>query len=85
MPFLDDLILIPLTQGMARFQGRIAFKTLNLDGLRVCTWVSFVSVTPLLALFGSFLLVAGVLVVAAMDLLPALVALVCQAFVFYES
>jgi hypothetical protein len=85
VPFLDDLILIPLTQGMARFQGRIAFKTLSLDGFRLCTWVSFVSVTPLLALFGSFLLVAGVLVVAAMDLLPAFVALVCQAFVFFES
>ena len=85
VPFLDELVWTPLTQGMAAFQARTRAKGLNLDGFRVCTWVSFVSVTPLLALLGSLLLIAGVLVIAAMDLLPALVALVCQAFVFYES
>jgi hypothetical protein len=38
-----------------------------------------------MAAIGALTLVTGVLIVAAMDMLPPLVALVCQTYVFYES
>ena len=81
---LDDLILRPAQLAMARFQ-LVVQRNEDLAAYRLCTWVSFITVVPILALLGSFLLVLGVLIVAAMDLLPPLVAFVCQTYVFYES
>jgi hypothetical protein len=81
---LDSLILKPVQLAMGRFQLVLRGGE-DLAAYRLCTWVSFVTVVPVLALLGSFLLVLGVLIVAAMDLLPPLVAFFCQTSVFYES
>jgi hypothetical protein len=69
---------------MARFEPLIASGA-DLDGHRLCTWVSFITAVPVLALVGSVFLIGGVLVVAGMDLLPPLIGFVCQSAVFYES
>jgi hypothetical protein len=81
---LDENLVTPLQQAMARFEPLIASGA-NLDGHRLCTWVSFITAVPVLALLGSVFLVGGVLVVACMDLLPPLIGFVCQSAVFYES
>ena len=81
---LDDNLLTPLQQAMARFEPLIASGA-DLDGHRLCTWVSFITAVPVLALVGSVFLIGGVLVVAGMDLLPPLIGFVCQSAVFYES
>jgi len=81
---LDDNLLTPLQQAMTRFEPLIASGA-NLDGHRLCTWVSFITAVPVLALVGSVFLIGGVLVVACMDLLPPLIGFVCQSAVFYES
>jgi hypothetical protein len=81
---LDDLLLAPLQRSMARFQS-ILRKGEDIGAYQLCTWVSFITVVPVLALLGSALLLVGVLTVAIMDLLPPFVGLVCQSYVFYES
>jgi hypothetical protein len=81
---LDENLVTPLQQAMARFEPLIASGA-NLDGHRLCTWVSFITAVPVLALLGSVFLIGGVLVVACMDLLPPLIGFVCQSAVFYES
>jgi hypothetical protein len=80
---LDENLWNPAREAMARFQRVVAAG--DLAGHRVCTWVSFVTVIPILALLlsASAILVADVL--AGLDVLPSLVMLVCQAVVFYET
>ncbi len=56
-----------------------------MGGHRVCTWVNFVSVVPVVALLLSGLVILAALLVAIMDILPFLVQLACQAVVFYET
>ncbi len=80
----DEHVWAPLQQGMARFLAVIA-RGDELAGHRLCTWVSFITVVPVLFLAGSALLVGGVLVAVIADLLPPLIGLVCQSAVFYES
>lgn len=83
---LDDAVLTPLREGATKFRLITqATGPVGIDGYRLCTWVSFVTVVPYMAAIGALTLVTGVLIVAAMDMLPPLVALVCQTYVFYES
>jgi len=88
LQLLDDTMLVPLQEGMARFQLVTTARGQQqgiIAGYRLCTWVSFVTVVPYFALLGAVALVGGVLIVAAMDMLPPLVGLVLQTYVFYES
>jgi hypothetical protein len=57
----------------------------NLSGHRLCTWVSFVTATPALSLLMFTGVVATALVVAALDLVPPLVALLGQVLVFVSA
>ena len=87
LQLLDDTMLVPLQEGMTRFRLVTTARGQQqvIAGYRLCTWVSFVTVVPYLALLGAVALVGGVLIVAAMDMLPPLVGLVLQTYVFYES
>jgi hypothetical protein len=80
---VDDLLWDPARESMRAFQQVI--RSGDVAGHRLCTWVSFVTVVPLLALLASATVLAAALVVTILDLLPTLVTLVCQALVFYES
>ena len=80
----DEHVGEPLKRGMARFLTIIG-RGDDLAGYRLCTWVSFITVVPVLALVGSVFLIGGVLLAAGMDLLPPLIGLLCQSYVFYES
>lgn len=82
---LDDNLWGPARQAMARFRPVLLAQGGDLAGHRVCAWVSFVSVIPVLALLLSATAVLVGLVLAALDLLPTLVLLACQAVVFYET
>jgi hypothetical protein len=82
---LDDNLWGPAREAMARFRPVLLAQGQDLAGHRVCAWVSFVSVIPVLALLLSATAVLVGLVLAARDLLPTLVMLVCQAVVFYET
>jgi hypothetical protein len=68
-----------------RFSRVILEGGSTLAGHRLCTWVSFVTVTPVLALVVLVAVLANALVVAALDLLPSVVAFVCQLYIFYRS
>jgi ABC-type proline/glycine betaine transport system permease subunit len=57
----------------------------NLAGHRLCTWVSFITAVPVLALLGSAVLLISAVFIAVVDMLPPLIALVCQTYVFYEA
>ena len=81
---LDDLLWTPAREAMARFSNIIQ-RGDDLAGHRLCTWVSFITSVPVIALIGSFALVSGALVAAVMDMLPPMISLVCQAAVFYEA
>ena len=80
---LDENLWNPAREAMARFQRVVAAG--DLAGHRVCTWVSFVTVIPILALLLSASAILVAVVLAGLDVLPSLVMLVCQAVVFYET
>jgi hypothetical protein len=81
---LDDQLWTPAREAMDRFSNIIQ-RGDDLAGHRLCTWVSFITSVPVIALIGSFALVGGALVAAVMDMLPPMISLVCQAAVFYEA
>jgi len=81
---LDEQIREPWQQAVRRSLALIDAGE-ALDGHRLCTWVSFITVVPVLFLITSVFVILAVLINAVMDLLPPLIALVCQSAVFYES
>lgn len=83
LALLDENLWTPAREAMARFQKVIQGG--DLAGHRVCTGVSFVTVIPILALVLSTTAIFTAVVLAALDTLPTLVTLVCQAVVFYET
>ena len=83
LALLDENLWTPAREAMARFQKVIQGG--DLAGHRVCTGVSFVTVIPILALLLSATAIFTAVVLAALDTLPTLVTLVCQAVVFYET
>jgi hypothetical protein len=80
---LDALLWDPAREAMARFQPVI--RGGSAAGHRLCTWVSFVTVVPIVVLLLASATIVTAVGLAAIDLLPSLVALLCQAFVFYEA
>jgi hypothetical protein len=80
---LDDLLWDPAREAMARFQP--VLESGDVAAHRLCTWVSFVTVVPILAALVTAVLALFAALGAALELLPALLGLVCQAAVFYES
>ena len=83
LPPLDELVWTPARDAMRRFRTVIARG--DLAGHRICAWVSFVTVIPILFALLCILLAASTIVGIAMDILPSLVAFLCHTFVFYES
>ena len=81
--FLDTWLWDPLRTAMARAYQRVLYE--DPTPHRVCTWVSFIWVVPLLALVVGVLVVAGAVLAFVFDLLPSLVTFLCQLYVFYES
>ena len=81
--FLDTWLWDPLREAMARAYQRVMYE--DTTPYRVCTWVSFIWVVPLLALVVAIVVVAGAVLAFVCDLLPSLIAFLCQLYVFYES
>lgn len=81
--YLDTLVWEPLKRAMALAHHRVLYE--DTTPYRVCTWVSFIWVVPLLALVVGILVVASAVLASVLDLLPSLTAFLCQLFVFYES
>ena len=81
--FLDTWLWDPLREAMARAYQRVMHE--DTTPYRVCAWVSFIWVVPLLALGVGIVVVAGAVLAFVFDLLPSLVAFLCQLYVFYES
>lgn len=83
---VDTLGWLPLRAAMGRALSAVDDGTAsNLAGHRLCTWVSFVTVTPVLALVGGVAVVAWAGWVAALDLVPSVVAFVGQVWVFASA
>jgi hypothetical protein len=84
IPVLDEYVLEPLRTATGRAKSTIQLLD-SLAGHRLCTWVSFITAVPVLAAAALVSVAATALVIAAMDMLPSLVDLVCQTAVFYEA
>ena len=84
VPVFDEYVLEPIRVAVGRAESTILYSE-SLAGHRLCTWVSFITTVPALALVGLASVVATALAIAAMDMLPPLVDLVCQTAVFYET
>lgn len=82
-PFTDTLLWKPFLDGLDKFYTIVLSK--DLAGHRLCTWVSFITVIPVLSAIIGFVVVLTALVTALVDLLPALVAFFSQLYIFYES
>ena len=79
-----DPLWTPLRDSMGRF-GRVVSSGRRLDGHRLCTWVTFVTATPALALLVSAVVVASAACVAVLDLVPSVVTLLAQLYAFHSS
>jgi hypothetical protein len=83
---VDDLAWMPMLAALKRAETAVEQGSRsNLSGHRLCTWVSFVTATPALSLLMFTGVVATALVVAALDLVPPLVALLGQVLVFVSA
>lgn len=80
---IDSLVWSPLRIAANQFNAVIA--TEELAGHRLCTWVSFVTTTPALAAVVLGFVLLSALVAALLDLVPLIVAFVCQMYIFYGS
>jgi len=81
---VDENLWAPMQQAIAR-SLLVITSGRNLAGHRLCTWVSFITAVPVLALLGSAVLLISAVFIAVVDMLPPLIALVCQTYVFYEA
>ena len=81
--FFDSLVWKPMLESLA--QAHAAVLAGELAGHRLCTWVSFIMVVPVLALTIGAIVVASAVLTGLFDLLPALVAFLGQLYVFYDS
>lgn len=79
-----DPLWTPLQSSMVHF-GKVVRSGRGLAGHRLCTWVSFVTATPVLALLVTSVVVASALAVMVIDMIPPVVALFCQLYVFYTT
>jgi hypothetical protein len=79
-PFTDTLLWKPFLDGLDKFYTIVLSK--DLAGHRLCTWVSFITVIPVLSAIIGFVVVLTALVTALVDLLPALVAFFSQLYIF---
>jgi hypothetical protein len=82
-PFTDTLLWKPFVDSLEKFHRVVL--TEDLAGHRLCTWVSFITVIPLMAAAIGVLVLAAALTTATLDLLPALVTFLSQLYVFYET
>ena len=82
--YFDALVWDPLRAAMNQSQA-VVLSQRSLAAHRVCTWVTFIWVVPILAVLVGILVVASAVLAALFDLLPSLVMFLAQAFVFYES
>jgi hypothetical protein len=81
-----DPLWSPLRVSMERFSGIIVGKNgAGLAGHRLCTWVTFVTATPVLALLVSALVIASAVCVAVLDMIPSVIALFCQLYAFHST
>lgn len=83
---VDDLAWVPMLTALDRASAVVERGSVsNLTGHRLCTWVSFVTATPALSLVGVGTVAGVAVVVAVLDLIPALTALLGQVLVFASA
>jgi hypothetical protein len=80
---LDELLWGPAREAMARFQPVV--RAGDVAGHRLCTWVTFVTAVPVIALLVTAALVLTAAVTVVLELVPVMLALLCQAGAFYET
>ena len=79
--FLDDL-WAPTAKAMQRFQAKMLEPGYEPAGYRVCTWVTWITVTPWFLLAVSVMVTALAVLEGVMSLIPALADVACRAFAF---
>lgn len=82
-PFTDTLVWKPFVESLEKFHTIV--ESQDLSGHRLCTWVSFITVVPILAVVVAVLVLAAALTTALLDLFPVLVTFLSQLYVFYET
>ena len=87
--WFDIIVWNPLRDALTRFYSVVirtdAAAVADLAGYRVCTWVSFVTATPILAAAGLAAVLASALCMALLDLVPSAIAFSGQMYMFYTS
>jgi hypothetical protein len=82
-PALDAVAWTRLRRAIERSEHVV--RHAPLAGHRLCTWVSFVTATPVLAALGGAAVLAGAACMALLDLVPSVVAFTGQLYVFYAA
>ena len=83
---LDVSVWGPLQAALKRFDGVVTRGSVSgLAGHRLCTWVSFVTATPVLGLVGVGFVLASAACMAALDLIPSVIGFMGQLYVFYSA
>lgn len=85
IPLIDSMLWNPLRHALQRFEWVVSRQGHGLAGHRLCTWVSFVTATPVIGLAGICIVVSSAVLMAALDLVPSTVAFFGQMYVFYTA
>lgn len=87
--WIDLLAWEPLRDAMMRFHPIVTrtdeVAVRHLAGYRLCTWVTWVTATPILALAALALVLGGALCMAVLDLIPSIIGFWGQMYMFYTS
>lgn len=83
---LDALVWTPLHDALARSDTVVNTATSeHLAGYRLCTWVSFITTVPVLAVAGAAAVLASAVCIATLDVIPSTVTFAAQLYVFYTA
>jgi hypothetical protein len=80
----DFLGWTAMVDALGRFE-KVVLSGRALAAHRLCTWVSFVTATPALAVAGGATVLASAALMAVLDLVPSLVAFAGQAYIFFSA
>jgi hypothetical protein len=81
---IDSIAWTPARTAMQRFV-KVVDSESGLAGYRLCTWVSFVTATPVLALLLLAVVLTNAVLASLLDLIPSIIAFYGQLYIFYKS
>ena len=76
-------IFVPIIQSFEKYRKLLTNATLDPAAYRICTWVTFIMVIPMLTFMVSVILVVIALAISVLNLIPMMATFVAQLYIFF--